>query len=50
MLEPRYEPPDKKTLTSNYNYIYKMHEIERECVLDKLLNADNYSVTAKTFS
>ena len=44
VLEPRYEPPDRKTLASNH--MYKMYKKEREHVLDNLVNADNYSVTA----
>ena len=42
VLEPKYEPPDRKTLASKS----KMYEKERERVLDNLVNADNYSVTA----
>ena len=34
-LEPRYEPPDRKSLANNY--MRKLYEIEREIILDKFL-------------
>ena len=42
-LEPRYEPPDRKTLTNNY--MRKMYERERESVLDKICCIEDYSFT-----
>ena len=33
-LEPRYEPPDRKSLANNY--MQKLYETEREIILDKI--------------
>ena len=43
-LEPRYEPPDRKSLANNY--MQKMFEREREKILGKVSRIENFSFTA----
>lgn len=42
-LEPRYEPPDRKSLANNY--MRKLYERERGNILDKISCIDDYSFT-----
>ena len=43
-LEPRYEPPDRKSLANNY--MRKMFEREREKILGKISRIEDFSFTA----
>ena len=43
-LEPRYEPPDRKSLANNY--MRKMYEREREKIMSKVSCIEDYSFTA----